>query len=266
MKLSICLIQSIITDNKKFNLNHLKDLIPFHKKIDILLLPEYFNCLHNILKIKKYGEKLLKGSETYDFLQNLSLSLPETYIFAGSIPEIDNNKIYNTSTVWNNGTLINKYRKIYSFKFYGKFNESDFISSGNEPVIIETPWCKIGIGLGYDLRFSQLANYYSKNDCKIICYSSNFSKLTGFRHWSILNCARAIDNQVFILNCSSGDNPNAKYNIYGNSLVVDPNGKVKYCTNNNKENVIYGIIDLSKINKMENYLNIRNNNKNIILR
>lgn len=253
--MKICLIQNCPSTNKDHNLVNIYNLIP-NKEIDILVFPECFNSPYGIEHFKNFAEELTDGNKTYDFLQNLSKKLNNTYIVAGSIPEKDGDKIYNTSSVWNNGSLIATYRKNNLFDINiteSEFKESKVISSGSTLTIFQTPLCKIGIGICFDLRFNQISNIYSKEDCKIIIYPASFTEYTGKLHWSILNQARAIDSHAYIISCATARNDTNKFKSYGHSIMVSPWGDILNELDN-KEGYIYQEIDLSLVDNMRQTL------------
>jgi len=125
--------------------------------------------------------------------------------------------------------------------------EADVLTSGDLPTIVDTKFGKIGIGICYDLRFNELAKYYQENDCKIIIYPGSFNRFTGPKHWLILQQVRALDNQVFIVSCSSACNFGSAYESYGKSYVISPWGRIIIETELDKENIITSIIDLNEL-------------------
>ena len=108
-----------------------------------------------------------------------------TCIDEGSLPERDGDKLYNTCPVFNrSGHLVAKHRKIHLFDVDvpGKitFQESETLSPGNSLTTVDTgnnnkrcvlyisyihahtDWCKVGIGICYDVSFPELAQLYAK--------------------------------------------------------------------------------------------------------
>jgi len=64
---------------------------------------------------REYSE-VIPGGDTCEALSQAAKS-NEMYIVGGSIPEICDDKVYNTCTVWDpNGNLIAKHRKVL-YKF-----------------------------------------------------------------------------------------------------------------------------------------------------
>ena len=253
--MKICLVQNSPVNNKDQNLTNIYNLIP-NKEIDILIFPECFNSPYGIEHFKNFAEEIKEGNKTYNFLKDLSLQLNNTYIVAGSIPEKYDDKIYNTSMVWFNGVLIATYRKNNLFDINvtnAEFKESKVISSGSTLTTFQTPFCKVGIGICFDIRFNQISNIYSKEGCKIIIYPASFTEYTGKLHWSILNQARAIDSHTYIISCSTARCETNKFKSYGHSIIVSPWGHI-LSELDNKEGYLYQDIDLSLVDNMRKTL------------
>lgn len=146
------------------------------KGAQVVALPECFNSPYGTSYFPEYAEKI-PGDST----QILSKAAKENKVFliGGSIPERDGDKLYNTCTVYNpEGTLIAKHRKMHLFDIDipGKirFQESETLTPGSGFTTFDTPYCRIGIGICYDIRFSEMAQIYSKRGCKLVVYPGNF--------------------------------------------------------------------------------------------
>ena len=60
------------------------------------------------------------------------------------------------------------------------FKESDALSPGDKFTTFSTPWCEVGLGICYDIRFAELAQVYSQQrDCKLLVYPGAFNMTTG---------------------------------------------------------------------------------------
>jgi omega-amidase len=49
-----------------------------------------------------------------------------------------------------------------------KFTESEVLSPGGRPTTFSTPWCEVGLGICYDIRFAELAQLYRERGCKLL--------------------------------------------------------------------------------------------------
>src|ERR1700690_2288433 len=79
----------------------------------IIALPEYFtvpNCMADFTSAQKISQETC--TKTLQFLQEISKSICNIYLLGGTVLEEDGGKYYNTSTLWRNGKLLAKYKKI----------------------------------------------------------------------------------------------------------------------------------------------------------
>ena len=58
---------------------------------------------------------------------------------------------------------------------------------------------RLGLTICYDLRFPELYRILALRGARVVTIPSNFTKPTGQAHWEVLNRARAIENQVFVI-------------------------------------------------------------------
>jgi len=82
----------------------------------------------------------------------------------------------------------------------------------------------------------------ARQGCCAMIYPSAFNTTTGPMHWTLLQRARAVDNQIFVAMCSPARHPDASYQAYGHSLVVNPLGEV-LVEADEKEAIVYADID-----------------------
>ena len=79
--------------------------------------------------------------ETLNFLAEISKEIPDIYLLGGSVLEEDGGKYYNTSTLWKNGSLLAKYKKINPIQAEIKAG----VAKGAQPVVVNTDIGKIGL-------------------------------------------------------------------------------------------------------------------------
>ena len=114
-KIKVGLIQMKVKDKKDDNLHKAAKLIDKIGKedVDMVVLPEMFSCPYNTKNFPIYAEE--EGDYSYKFLSEVS-KRNNIYLIAGSIPEKEDNNIYNTSYVFNRqGEKIAKHRKVHLF-------------------------------------------------------------------------------------------------------------------------------------------------------
>ncbi len=218
-----------------------------------------FNCPYKNQYFKSYSEIIneVNGGETVKTIKQIAKDL-NLYIIAGSIPEIEEGKIYNTSMIINNeGILIAKHRKIHLFDINVKdgitFKESDTLTPGNKITLFDTPWGKLGVMICYDIRFPELSRIMAIKGAKIIFTPAAFNMTTGPAHWDTLFKSRALDNQVFMVGVAPARNENSNYVSYGNSLITSPWGDI-IAKLGAQEDILFSEIDLDYENKIREEL------------
>jgi len=255
--LGIALVQMNVTQDKDVIINNAIRLIrtavqKYNPKI--VVLPENFTFLYNKHTVDKYAEVIPNG-ETYLALSNIAKEL-KIFVVGGSIIERDERTktiLYNTTMVFNpTGTLVAKHRKIHlsDMELDTDFNlrESDILKRGTTLTTFEVDGLKIGLGIGYDMSFGEMATLYRKNGCDMLIYPSAYPARLGLLHWDQLNRVRAIDNQVFVVGVSPARDDNNEIVWYGHSMVVDPKGRV-LVRGGDKEEIVYTDLDFNDVDR-----------------
>ncbi|MGE0826361.1 MAG: carbon-nitrogen hydrolase family protein [Candidatus Binatia bacterium] len=181
------------------------------------------------------------------------------YILGGSfLAKSDEVRSYNTSLLINpDGEILAHYRKIHLFDIdipgQVRVKESDTKKPGQEVVTCQTPLGMFGLSVCYDLRFPELYRELANRGAEVIFVPSAFTFPTGAAHWEPLLRARAIENQAYIIAPNQiGKNPHG-YADYGNSMIIDPWGKV-ITRAPDKECIITAEIDRDYLEKVRREL------------
>lgn len=251
MKLSI--IQLDISRNKEENLRHAEELI---RKTDaeIVVLPEMFNCPYNAKTFYKYAEE--EFSESTQWMGALSKEMDITLV-GGSIPELEDDKMYNTSYTYHKGELVGKHRKAHLFDVDIKdgitFQESSVLTPGDKATVFKAGDITIGVAICYDMRFPELMRIMVNEGAELIVIPAAFNTTTGPAHWHVTARARAIDNQVYVAVASPARSDVLSYKAYGHSLIVNPWGEIM-AEAEIKETVIEAELDMDYLKKVRNEL------------
>ncbi|KAM7295217.1 omega-amidase NIT2-like [Ixodes scapularis] len=229
-KFRLALIQLAVTTNKTRNLERARKLIreAASTGAQMLCLPEFFNFPFHMKYYAKYAEPV--PGRTSEMLSRCAEE-HRVYLVGGTVSENDNGRLYNTCLVYGpDGAMLAKYRKVHQFDvdIPGKISirESDYFAAGDRLTTFDTPFCKVGVGICYDLRFATQAQIYAELNCKLLVYPGAFNLATGPLHWKLLQRARAVDNQVYVASTSLARDEAACYVTWGYSMIVDPSGKV----------------------------------------
>ena len=214
---------------------------------NLAALPEVFNWRGKRSEQAAAAETL--DGQSLTLMSRLAREL-RIHLVAGSITEqaVGQPRCYNTSVLLGpDGGQIAVYRKIHLFDvdLPGRVTvrESDSKVGGAETVCAATPLGAIGLSICYDLRFPELYRRLAFAGAQVIAVPSAFTFPTGEAHWEPLIRARAIENQAYVI-APAQFGPNIYgYSDYGNSMIVDPWGRV-IARAADQEGVVVAPIDL----------------------
>ena len=144
---------------------------------------------------------------------------------------LDDGRIANRSyLIGPDGAVAARYDKIHMFDVDlpggESYKESRNYEPGTKAVVAELPWGGLGLTICYDLRFPYLHRALAQAGARFISAPAAFTKTTGEAHWHILQRARAIESQCFVLAAAQGGVHEHGRETYGHSLVVAPWGEV----------------------------------------
>ena len=176
------------------------------------------------------------------------------WILIGSLAiRLHNGTIANRSyLVDSNGELAARYDKIHMFDVQlddgQSYRESETYQPGNEAVLTDLPWGRLGLTICYDVRFAYLYRTLAQNGAKMISVPSAFTKLSGEAHWHVLQRARAIETGCYVISAAQCGTHAKGRQTYGHSLIVDPWGRV-LADQGEEVGVITAEIDLAQVDQ-----------------
>jgi predicted amidohydrolase len=104
------------------------------------------------------------------------------------------------------------------------YDEAKTIEPGNQVVVLDSPFGRIGLAICYDLRFPEL--FRAMENVDIIVLPAAFTETTGKMHWEILVRARAIENLAYVIASAQGGYHVNGRETHGNSMIIGPWGRV----------------------------------------
>jgi predicted amidohydrolase len=153
-------------------------------------------------------------------------------VHAGSIVEradagAEGRGLWNTSVVFGpDGARVGVYRKIHRFGFGN--GEPVLLEAGDELVVrtLELGGRSTGVGLAtcYDLRFPELFRGLLDGGAELVLVPAAWPA-PRVEAWSLLGRARAIEDQLVVVQCNTGG-AHAGVRMGGRSQVVDATGAV----------------------------------------
>jgi len=154
------------------------------------------------------------------------------WLLIGSLAiKVSETKTANRSFLFSpDGRIAARYSKIHLFDVdlpSGEtYRESNTVAGGDQAMVADTPWGKIGLSVCYDMRFANLYRALAKKGAFAFTAPSAFTETTGKAHWHVLLRARAIENGAFIIAPAQGGLHANGRRTYGHSLIVSPWGEI----------------------------------------
>lgn len=233
------LIQMTSSDDPRDNLRTVSTMIRQARSdgADFILTPEATNCIS--LSRAHQADVLRPESQdpTLAGLRDLAAELGVT-LSIGSLalkPDGAEGRFANRSfMIGPDGGIIARYDKIHMFDVRlsetEAYEESRGYRPGEEAVIADCAFAKIGMTICYDLRFPHLFRDLAKAGAHIMTVPAAFAPATGQAHWEVLLRARAIECGAFVLAAAqTGTHPSqtgAPRKTYGHSIAIAPWGEV----------------------------------------
>lgn len=180
-------------------------------------------------------------------------------------------RVRNT-LLWVNskGLIENRYQKLHLFDADVPsgpiLRESKSVEPGMSfPELIDFENLKIGPQICYDIRFPETSLELRKRGANTLLYPSAFTIKTGEVHWRVLNQARAIDNQCFVISAAQTGmhDKEGKRQSYGHALAIDPWGRVLCESTSFTEDLLTAQLDLSIIDSVRGNMPLLEQRKSV---
>lgn len=163
-------------------------------------------------------------------------------------PEIEHRskEIFNSMVCLSDkGDILAVYRKIHLFG-----EEKKYFSPGNEFQIVDTPIGRVGFLICYDLEFPEMARMLTLQGADVLLVSTANMK-PWCDHQDVYVRARAMENQIFLALANIvGKEKN--YIFCGNSVIVNPMGKILAQANMQEPALLIAEINTADISKIRN--------------
>jgi len=248
--MNVALIQMCSTENKQKNIVKALDLVKqaASRRAELICLPEVFVCrgLRPTNRIARTVAENIPGPTTQLFCALAKTS--RSAILLGSIYEKAGRceMMYNTSVlISREGKVIGKYCKRNLFRARvgtRTIDETKAFLPGKRGRTAIVQGLRLGMSVCYDVRFPQLYRQYARTGCQALLVPSNFTKKTGEAHWEVLLRARAVENLCYVLAPNQVGAAKGGVRAYGNSMIVDPWGRVVARATGSKEEIVSATI------------------------
>jgi len=237
-------------------------------KADFLVLPEFFNtplmAQYNSLPEPQAIRKLAEvTADVREKLTEFAISY-NVNIIGGSMPLVEDGKLYNASYLCRRDGTYEEYRKIHitpnEVRHYGMVGGSEIRS-------FDTDCGKIGLLICYDVEFPELGRILAQQGAQIVFVPFLTDTQNGY--YRVRNCAqaRAIENECYVVISGCVGNlpnvPNMDINFAQSAVFTPsdfqfPNNAIKAEATPNTEMVMLADVDLSHLKELHEFGSVQN--------
>lgn len=254
--------------NKEENLNRIKGYAKTAAKrgADIIVFPEMALTGYDIdTEHTGKGRMQIVQAETIPGpSSNLLAKIAGeygVYIIVGMPEKSDDGTIYNSAAVIGPSGVVGSYRKIQPFG-----DENSWCEKGDSPLIIDTAWGMVGIGICYDsYQFPELLRYYAAKGCRLYinCTAQyedpleNSGRVSLEQYYVSTLTAGVVANEIYIASANLVGMDKVTF-FGGSSMIIGPGirattaaGDPVYqifagSTNDKQQGIVMATVDLSK--------------------
>lgn len=230
---------------------------------DFIMFPELFNTplmspYNHLSEVDAMQQLALMTEEIVKKIQDLSITY-NVNIIAGSMPEMKDGKLYNTSFLCHRSGKLDSYSKVHitpnEFKYYA-------MSGGDTIKVFDTDCGKVGLLICYDVEFPELGRILAEQGMQILFVPFMTDTQNGYTRVRCCAQARAIENECYVAIAGSVGNLPRVNNMdiqYSQSAVFTPsdfsfpNNGVKSEATPNAEMVLITDVDLYLLKELHEY-------------
>ena len=256
----LSVVQMNSQDDIETNFTVIESLIQQSKAQDaeLIVFPENFVCFA--------AGKQRETAAQFEAIQQRLEQLAHRYqiwIVAGTLPcpfrpdgsIIQDGRVRTVSLCISPERTEARYDKIHLFDVQvgdavGGYQESRFFEPGDEVVIAQTPFGKLGLMVCYDLRFPELSLMLRTKGANILTAPAAFTYTTGKLHWQLLLQARAMDSQCFVLGAAQQGWHGEQRQTWGHAGITDSRGQLLQMINTEGHGLITNAFDLDEQNSI----------------
>ena len=256
----LSVVQMNSQDDIEANFTVIESLIQQSKaqNAELIVFPENFVCFA--------AGKQRETAAQFEAIQQRLEQLAHRYqiwIVAGTLPcpfrpdgsIIQDGRVRTVSLCISPERTEARYDKIHLFDVQvgdavGGYQESRFFEPGDEVVIAQTPFGKLGLMVCYDLRFPELSLMLRTKGANILTAPAAFTYTTGKLHWQLLLQARAMDSQCFVLGAAQQGWHGEQRQTWGHAGITDSRGQLLQMINTEGHGLITNAFDLDEQNSI----------------
>ena len=210
------------------------------QKVDLIVFPELCTTGYECgVRFTDYAQRVPGPSS--NLIAQRASDFGVHVAFGMAAKEKVESIIYNAAVlVGPDGDLVGDYRKVHL-----KGEERLAFRSGFKFPLIETDFGNVGLMVGWDLAFPEVARTYALDGADLLIECGNWEKPND-PEWRTYLLSRAYENTCFIA-AANRIGTDATLNFFGQSMIVGPRGQIYAAVDEEIEGYAVAKIDLDEV-------------------
>ncbi len=206
---------------------------------DCIVLPELWNTSFYPGNVRDLADR--EGRRTQQVLADLARQ-HHVQIVGGSVAVQRKQAVYNTTYIFDaQGNMAGTYDKVHLF---APGQEDKAFASGSRLNVFSLQGVTMASVICYDLRFPEWIRMAALAGAQMLFVPAAWPD-ARMDHWQILNRARAIENQLFVVAVNSCGYAETMH-FGGHSMIVDPWGSI-LAEGGTEEAIVLADADISAV-------------------
>jgi len=232
------------------------DQICTAQNTDLIVFPELATTGYELgLRFTDVAERV--PGHTVNLLAQRAADYNTHLVFGMVTKEKVESIIYNAAIVIGpDGEMLGEYRKLHL-----PGEERLAFRPGYRLPVFETTFGTIGLLLGWDLAFPEVARSLALDGADLLCVCANWGhspaqeRQVFVEEWRTYIQARALENALYVL-ASNRIGEEYSYHFFGDSFVVGPRGEIYATIEEELEGYVVATIDLDAVRKTREELQL----------
>jgi len=223
--------------------------ISTEQKVDLIVFPELATTGYECgLQFTDLAERV--PGPTVNLMAQRAADYGVHILFGMVAKERVESIIYNAAVlIGPDGEIIGRYNKVHL-----RGEERLAFRAGYRYPVFETSFGNVGVILGWDLAFPEVARCLVLEGAEILCVGANWEQPNAIE-WRTYIMARAYENAVFVAAANRvGEEPS--YTFFGDSMIVGPRGNIYATLDEPTDGYCVAKVDLDEIRHYREELQI----------
>ena len=213
------------------------------QQVDLIVFPELITTGYECgVRFTDLAERV--PGQTVNLMAQQAAEFSTHIVFGLALKEKVESIIYNAAImVGPDGEMIGDYRKVHP-----RGEERLAFRPGFRYPVLEANFGTVGLVLGWDLAFPEVARSLALEGAELLCVCANWER-PHTEEWNAFCLARAFENSIFIAAANRiGEEPS--YTFFGQSKIVGPRGEMYSTMDEEIEGYALGRIDLDEVRRL----------------